>query len=259
MYLLKNKDKSEKLPASAVILAGGKGERIGGNKLFLSLDGIYLVESLIKKMSIIFDEVLLSVGNGESEAVLNAFYPLFQSYSVNLVEDRTSGRGPIEGLHAGLSAMNSKWGFLIGCDMPSPQEVVIHHMWNKTVELSEEYKVSVARFDGYIMPLHAFYHKDCSRYINSSIENAESECAVEDESKLHDSRNRHSFSRSLNLKSFYCCTKINVIEETELSIYAGWRRSFAGFNTDNELKSILGFLVYPQFSNIYSMVNNGGN
>jgi molybdopterin-guanine dinucleotide biosynthesis protein A len=229
----------EKLPVSGLILAGGKGERIGGNKLFLSVDGVYLVESLIKRMSLIFNEVMLCAGYEESEVVQNAFFPLLKFYSVKLIEDRASGRGPIEGLCSGLNAMNNVWGFLIGCDMPIPQEAVILYMWSRTVALNEEYKVTVARYDDYLMPLHAFYHKDCSRYINSMIEQVESDSSVSDESKRFDSEQTDKSKKNLRLKSFYSRTKINVIEENELSIIPGWRRSFAGYNNDDELNSIL--------------------
>ena len=232
--------KSEKLPVSVIILAGGKGERIGGNKLFFSVGGKFIVESIIEKMSGAFDEVLLCVGNGESEKVKNVFHPLLQLYSVKLVEDRRPGRGPIEGLYSGLNAMNNKWGFAIGCDMPGTQEAVINFMWTRTVDLSEEYKVSVACLDGHLMPLHAFYHKDCSYYINSLIEYVESECnAMEDDDMLQSQRDRKGFNSKLKLKSFYCCTKVNIIEESELAIIPGWRKSFTGFNTLEELKSAL--------------------
>jgi molybdopterin-guanine dinucleotide biosynthesis protein A len=236
-----HKNKSEKLPVSAIILAGGKGERIGGNKLFLSVGGIYLVESLIVRMSFIFDEVLLCVGKGESDTVLNTFSHLTRFYSVGLVEDRSSERGPIEGLYTGLNAMSNEWGFLIGCDMPSPQEMVIRHMWSRTVSLCEEYKVTAARYEGHIMPRHAFYHEDCSYYISSLIEQVESDCeATENEKELQDLGIR-SFNRKLNLKSFYCQTKVNLIEENDLAEIPGWRRSFAGYNTENELYSMIGF------------------
>ena len=240
MNTVKKNDKSEKLPVSAIILAGGKGERIGGNKLFLSLDGIFLVESLIKKMSLIFDEVLLCVGNGESETALGAFSSLLQFWSVTVIEDRSSERGPIEGLYAGLYAMSNKWGFLIGCDMPSPQEVVIRYMWSRTANLNEEYKVSVARFDDNLMPLHAFYHKDCSYYINSLIEQIESDYNVmNNEGRQQALKRIGKLKRELKLKSFYCYTKINIIEEIELSTIPGWKKSFVGYNTDKELESIM--------------------
>ena len=232
--------KPKKLPVSVIILAGGKGERIGGNKLFLSVDGKFLVESLIEKMSSAFDEVLLCIGNGECEKVKSAFYPLLKFYSVKIVEDRRPGRGPIEGLYSGLNAMNNEWGFLFGCDMPNPQEAVIHYMWNRTVELSEEHKVSVACIDNHLMPLHAFYHKDCSYFINSLIEYVESECDImEDDDMLQSLRERKGFNRRLRLKSFYDRTKVIEIDESELAIIPGWRKSFAGFNTVNELKSAL--------------------
>ncbi|MCL1875326.1 MAG: molybdenum cofactor guanylyltransferase [Synergistaceae bacterium] len=233
---------NNKLPVSALILAGGKGERIGGNKLFLSLDGAFLAEPLVEKMSRVFDEITLCVGNGESDAIHNAFHPIIQYYSVNLIEDRSPGRGPIEGLRMGLQAMSNEWSFLIGCDMPRPQEAVMRYIWNRTLDLSEEYKVSAARIDGHLMPLHAFYHKDCTSYIDYSIEQAESECgAVIDTCKTRRFKERSSFNSKLKLKSFYDRVRINVVEENELSIIPGWRSSFRGFNTDKELKSMYEF------------------
>ena len=233
-------NKSGKLPASVIILAGGKGERIGGNKLFFSANGKYLVESLIEKMSGTFDEVLLCIGNGEYEKVKSIFNPLLQHYSVKLVEDRRSGRGPIEGLYTGLNAMSNEWGFLIGCDMPNPQEAVINYMWERTIGLSEEYKVSVACYDDHLMPLHAFYHKDCSYLIYSLIEYAESErSATEDDYRLQSLGERKGFNSKFKLKYFYSVTTVNVIEESELATIPEWKESFAGFNTVNELKSVI--------------------
>lgn len=230
------------LPCSALILAGGKGERIGGNKLFLYIDGVLLAEPLIEKMSGIFDEVLLCVGNGETKIVLSALRPIIQYYSVSLVEDSIRGRGPIEGLRAGLQTMRNKWGFLIGCDMPKPQEAIIRYMWNRTVNLSEEYKVSAARLDDNIMPLHAFYHKECLPHIESSIEQAESECDADaDGNELPRFKGVYGFNSKMKLKSFYYRTSICVIEENELSVIPGWKSSFAGYNTDKELKSMCGF------------------
>jgi molybdopterin-guanine dinucleotide biosynthesis protein A len=238
-------NKSEILPVSAVILAGGRGERIGGNKLFLTIDGIFIIESIIEKMSQIFNEILICVGKGESETVQNAFSALFKFYSVILVEDRFHRIGPIEGLYEGLNAMNNAWGFLLGCDMPSPQEAVVRYMWRRTVDLSEEYEVSAANLNGYLMPLHAFYHKNCSYYINSFIERFGSECNVTaNDGGLMGSTKRNScntFNEKLKLKSFYCCTKVNIIEENELAVIPGWRKSFTSFNTDKELKSVFGF------------------
>jgi molybdopterin-guanine dinucleotide biosynthesis protein A len=172
--------------------------------------------------------------------VKNVFCQLLQFYSVSIIEDRHPGRGPIEGLYTGLNAMSSEWGFLIGCDMPSPQEKVIHYMWNRTIELSEEYKVSAACIDDYIMPLHAFYHKDCSYNINSLIEYVESECnAMEGDDGLQSPSEGKGFNSRLKLKSFYCSTKVNIISESELATIPGWRKSFTGFNTLEELKSAL--------------------
>lgn len=201
------------LKSSCLLLGGGRGSRIGGNKLFLSLGGMPLIYALLDRLSHIFDEIVICAGHGEK----GAFYESFGAIDfITVIEDRAEGRGPIEGLYCGLSAMRSEWGFLFACDMPSPNEEVIRRMWTMTEGIESD--VSAARVDGHVDAVHAFYKITCLPHIQRAILKADGVMPF-----------------NLKIKAFYDEVKVNIIEERLLAVVPGYRSSFKGFNTQNEL------------------------
>lgn len=210
--------KTTRLPASALLLAGGKGTRMGGNKLFLALDGAPLLESLAARLALIFSEIVLCVGHGEGERARTLLSPYLGGLGAVIAEDRTPGRGPLEGLRQGLTAMRCDWGFLLGCDMPTPQEAVIRRMW-AAIERAD---AVAARIDGFPMSLHAFYRRSCLPHIDRVMTDGP--------------RTRRGGAK---ITSFFANVRLNVIEESALATLPGYRRSFAGFNTRKELALLI--------------------
>ncbi len=211
----------ERLPAGALLLAGGRGTRMGGNKLFLSVEDVPLLERLLERMAPIFNEVVLCVGWDEEPATRTLFGGLLERYAVTVASDRVCGRGPIEGLRQGLAAMACEWGFLLGCDMPFLQEAVVRMLWKHTPAAAQ---VSAFRLDGYLMPLHAFYRRDCVSAIDGAIARAE--------------RRRSPLRGDLKLKAFYSDVTVHEVPEQTLAILPGYRKSFSGVNTPEELQGV---------------------
>lgn len=209
-----SRSRSRKLPATALLLAGGKGVRMGGNKLYLSRDGGLLLEDLLAKLELVFEAIVLCCGAGDASHIRALAGPLLERYSVRCAEDRVEGRGPLEGLRCGLRTMGGRWGFLFACDMPDPNETVIRHLWARTPASAQ---VSCARLDGYLMPIHAFYRSDCARFADEALARGERK-----------------------LTSFYDDVSLNVVEEEFFSVLPGYRRSFAGYNTPAELRILSG-------------------
>ncbi len=207
--------KDSRIPASALVLAGGRGTRMGGNKLFLAQDGAPLLENLIARLAQVFREVVLCVGHAESGRARTLLSSFASARDVALAEDRAFGRGPIEGLRQGLSAMRAEWGFLIGCDMPTPQEAVIRQLWAATPVDAD---ATVVRLDGYPMSLHAFYRKSCLPHIDRVM--------------IDGPRTKRGGAK---LTAFYADIALNVVEESTLAALPGYKKSFAGFNTQEEL------------------------
>lgn len=209
--------KQTRLPASALLLAGGKGERMGGNKFFLTIDGEPLLGGLIARLALVFPEIVLCAGHGEIERAKSFLSPYERDVRLTFTEDRAPRRGPIEGLRQGLAAMRAQWGFLIGCDMPSPQEAVIRLMWAAT----RDSDAVAARLDGYPMSLHAFYRKSCLPRIDRVIADGP-----------------HTIRGGPKITSFFADVRLRVIEELSLAALPVYRRSFAGYNTREELASL---------------------
>ena len=211
--------KNSHLPISALLLAGGRGTRMGGNKLFLAQDGAPLLAGLIARLAPIFQEIVFCVGHGESERAKTFLSPYIDGAGVVFAEDRAPGRGPLEGLRQGLEAMRTDWGFLLGCDMPTPQEAVIRQMWAAT---PSDVDATVARLDGYPMSLHAFYRKSCLHHIDRVM--------------IDGPRTGRGGAK---ITSFYADIRLNVIEEPTLATLPGYKKSFAGYNTQEELARIM--------------------
>ncbi len=95
---------------STVILAGGQGSRIGGDKAMRNLRGLPLIEWVIGTLIEQDTEILISAnGNQASLAVLG--YPV--------IADLLPGyAGPLAGLHAAMHHATSEWVASVPCDTP---------------------------------------------------------------------------------------------------------------------------------------------
>ena len=134
----------ERLHASLLLLAGGRGSRMGGrNKLYLELEGSLLIEGTLEIVAPLFREVIMLVAPGESSVVNEALSPLIKRWEISVVEDRVPSRGPLEGLYNGLSGMS--------CFCSVNNDAV------------------VAERLGFLEPLHAFYRKSCIGPVSDAI------------------------------------------------------------------------------------------
>lgn len=199
--------------ASAVILGGGRGKRMGGNKLFLAVDEVFLVHKVIKRLSEWFSKVLIVVSEEDREPFIQTRGKLLETLDLKVIVDKQPGLGPLEGLATSLEHIDTEWAFVTGCDMPSINEAVLRTMWNHKTETGS---VICASLDGFIEPLHAFYRKGCISSIRSNLRQG----------------NR-------KLKSFYKDVDVTRVSEISLRHLPGYRTSFASINTPEELRSWL--------------------
>jgi molybdopterin-guanine dinucleotide biosynthesis protein A len=80
---------------------------------------------------------------------------------VRTVYDRQEGRGPMEGLCAGLSALGpeSEAAFVVGCDVP----MLVPAFVTRMTELLGDHAVAVPVSDGYLQPLAAVYRREVAQ------------------------------------------------------------------------------------------------
>ena len=203
----------ERLHASLLLLAGGRGSRMGGrNKLYLELEGSLLIEGTLEIVAPLFREVIMLVAPGESSVVNEALSPLIKRWEISVVEDRVPSRGPLEGLYNGLSGMKEEWGFLLGCYMPTPDPEVIIGM---SCFCSINNDAVVAERLGFLEPLHAFYRRSCIGPVSDAISRGDRK-----------------------IKHFYRDIRLTVINGNKLKELGDDGSSFFNLNTPHDIEKM---------------------
>ena len=203
----------KRLHASLLLLAGGRGSRMGGrNKLYLELEGSLLIENTLELVAPLFKEVILLVAPGESSKVKETLSQLISKWDITVTEDRVQARGPLEGLYNGLCHMNEEWGFLLGCDMPSPDPDVIRGM---NIFCSTNNDAVVAERQGFLEPLHAFYRKSCIGAVSDAMQRGDRK-----------------------IKQFYPDIRLTVINEKKLKEFGDDESSFFNLNTPHDVEKM---------------------
>ena len=116
---------------SGIILSGGKSQRIGTDKALLKLGNETIIERVTNLMKSLFQKVLI-ITNTPSE---------YRFLNVQLYEDIYKQKGPLSGIHSGLTYSQTEKNFIISCDIPlmSPEMIkyVVEFKSDKTVRYCE--------------------------------------------------------------------------------------------------------------------------
>jgi molybdopterin-guanine dinucleotide biosynthesis protein A len=128
------------------IIAGGKGERLGGvAKGLLEVEGRTVLERVLG-LSRLFGEVLL---------VANDAAP-YARFGVRTVADVVRGRGAPGGVHAALVGARTEWVLAVACDMPFVSEAAVRVLLDARAPEVDAVAFTVA---GRVEPLLALYRK----------------------------------------------------------------------------------------------------
>lgn len=100
-----------KTAVTALILAGGRGARMGGSdKGLLTWDGITLIERVLAGVAPLVDGVLISA---------NRNLDRYRAYGFPVLPDAGDAfAGPLAGIARGLDACTTPWLWTLPCDVP---------------------------------------------------------------------------------------------------------------------------------------------
>ncbi|MCL2437713.1 MAG: formate dehydrogenase accessory sulfurtransferase FdhD [Coriobacteriia bacterium] len=144
---------NDKLPLTAVILAGGRSLRMGVDKTQVDLSGIPLLAHAVNRASSFADEVII-VTNRPDSIVTNAFQT-----KVKIITDKVAYQGPLGGLVAALETAENNWVVALAADMPWVSTEVIAALWDAR-EADDSLDVVVPVSDRGPEPLLALYKRD---------------------------------------------------------------------------------------------------
>lgn len=137
------------LADTAIILAGGKSSRMGFDKQFIEIEGIYITEYIIDLLRPMFKSIILVTNKPEC----------YHRKNIMIVEDYYKDFGPLGGMHIGLSKSESQYNYMIACDMPYINKAYINHMKKLLKEDGYRKSAVITRFGDWIEPFNAFYSK----------------------------------------------------------------------------------------------------
>ena len=130
-----------------IVLCGGQSKRMGRPKAWLPFGGELMLPRVVRLLREVVDPVVVVAAPGQDVPPLPP--------GVEIVRDEEKGRGPLQGLAAGLAALEGKAdaAYLSSCDVPFLQPAFVKRL----VELLGDRLVCVPRVGEYHHPLAAVY------------------------------------------------------------------------------------------------------
>lgn len=138
---------------SALILAGGKGTRLGEReKALITYKDETLLEKAIDVLDRLADEVIVSVRDQRQQETLSGYVR-----DAGTVCDTYHCKGPLAGMLQGMQATSGEYVFVVACDMPFLQPDVIDLLFKEAA--GHDAAVPIWD-DGRKEPLHAVYNRE---------------------------------------------------------------------------------------------------
>jgi molybdopterin-guanine dinucleotide biosynthesis protein A len=209
-------NRKQKKFRSAVVLAGGRGRRMGMvEKALLEFEGKTILERLLESLFREVDEVILSVRDKKQEEKFRFVLEKFPAREIRFCFDTLEDAGPLEGIRAGLLESRSEYSFVCAGDMPFVDSRVVALLFEK----ASGHDAALPKWeDGKFEPLHAVYSKKLLPEIEKAFETGR--CSV--------------LTPVLEMKDVVF-VEISEIREIDPEL-----RTFANINTVDEMQRIIG-------------------
>jgi len=131
---------------TGIILSGGISTRMGVNKSLLKVGDQTIIERVRDLMKRIFHEVILITNNPADYKFLN----------IPIYEDVFTRKGPLAGIHSGLTHSATEKNFIISCDLP----LITTEMVKYIVDFKTGKLVTVTKANGNIQQLAGKYSQE---------------------------------------------------------------------------------------------------
>jgi molybdenum cofactor guanylyltransferase len=138
---------SDTLRVGGVVLCGGRSSRMGRPKAWLPFGGEAMLGRVVRLLGEVVSPIVVVAAPGQDVPPLPG--------DVAVVRDEEEGRGPLQGLAAGLAALEGRAdaAYLSSCDVPLLRPAFVRRL----VELLGDQAVCVPRVGDYHHPLAAVY------------------------------------------------------------------------------------------------------
>ncbi len=197
------------LPLTAVVLAGGQSRRLGRDKALLEFGGQTLLARTVETLAPLCREVIVVTNSPQAHA-----HP-----AARLVGDLLPGMGSLGGIYSGVTAAQTHYSLVVGCDMPFLNPDVVSYLASQT----PGFDVIMPRRGEMLEPLHSIYSKPCLPFIKALLD-----------------------KRHLRIYDFLPNVRVRYVEESELTPWDPDHRSFRNINTPQDLAEVRALLEGEQ-------------
>ncbi|MFZ3171184.1 MAG: molybdenum cofactor guanylyltransferase [Carboxydocellales bacterium] len=184
--------------ASGIILAGGRNSRMGVNKALLTLGDSTFIQEGVQNLRRFCTEIIIVSNEPEQ----------YRDLGVKVTTDIIPKKGPLSGIHAGITVSANFYNFIVACDMPFLNWQLGKYM----VENVNCFDVLLPRIGEHHQPLHAVYSKNCIGPIAKCLE-----------------------QEIFKIIAFYPEVKVGYLEEDKIKEYAEAEKAFFNVNTPADL------------------------
>jgi molybdopterin-guanine dinucleotide biosynthesis protein A len=135
------------MTAGGIVLCGGKSTRMGRSKALLPFGPETMLQRVVRLLASVVEPIV-------AVAAANQELPTLPP-SVIVTRDEREGRGPLEGLRAGLKALppEVERAYVTSCDVP----LLVPGFVRQMLDLADGFDVAVMEIDGFAHPLSAVY------------------------------------------------------------------------------------------------------
>jgi molybdopterin-guanine dinucleotide biosynthesis protein A len=135
--------------AGGIVLCGGRSTRMGSSKALLAFGAETMLQRVVRLLGTVVSPLVVVAAPEQSLPELPA--------SVTITRDEREGRGPLEGLRAGLKALpgDVEIAYVTSCDVP----LLVPRFVQRMVHLLGDHDISVVEIDGFAHPLSAVYRR----------------------------------------------------------------------------------------------------
>jgi molybdopterin-guanine dinucleotide biosynthesis protein A len=191
-----------KSKVTGIILAGGKGLRLGREKALEKIGQQRLIDRVIESLEEVCQDILVVTSQVQFKKIESA------NVDAKIVVDLYPGKSAIGGIYTGLLNTTTFYNLVVACDMPFLNSRLLRYM----IDSAPGFDVVVPQVNDNVEPLHAVYSVHCIHTIELLLRN-----------------NRLAVSEILRL------VKTKYIDSSEITEIDPEHTSFFNINTPGDL------------------------
>lgn len=147
------------MSTGGIILCGGLSTRMGTSKALLAFGPETMLQRVVRVLSTVVSPIVVVAAAEQSLPDLPA--------DVRVTRDEQQGRGPLEGLRAGLKALPEtvERAYVTSCDVP----LLVPAFARRLIDLLGDHDIAVMDIDGFPHPLSAVYRRSTLPHVEALL------------------------------------------------------------------------------------------